>query len=779
MANEKLTGRAVARSEDAKLITGQGQYLDDLPLPDCAVLMFFRSPFACGEITELDVSDARAGEGVLAVYVADDLAAAGIKPVLASDVRGNDKHPGHAALKQSVLAHGAVRYVGEPVAAVVATSKAAARDAIELIGFDVSEHEPVADLRDALAGTGGPVHADIADNVLGVMEHGDAATTDALFADAAHVIDIDLVNNRLAPNAIEPRGCAATYDQGSGEMTLYQGCQGVHALRNYVCKSYPIDADKLHVVSPDVGGGFGLKMFLQCETMSVMHAAQSLGRPVKWVAERSESFLADLHARDHLTQAALALDADGTMRALRVTINSNVGAYQSQGGASIAWFGAFMSTGCYRIEACHARVNLMLTNTVPVDAYRGAGRPEAAYLIERLVDKAARSLGMSPAQIRRRNFITADAFPYEVPTGQVYDSGDYARVMDVCLERADWRGFDARRRDSEARGMLRGIGLSYYVEICSSYGAEHPHIEFRQDGQLVAFVGTQSTGQGHETSFAQLLADALSLPMERISVRQGDTRIIPTGEGTGGSRSLAIAGSALTLSVTAMLEQGKTLAASVWQVDSDAVDYANGQFSCGEQRVALDDIVARSFDAPLPDGVVRGLRAGESFAPKGGTFPNGCHICEVEVDPDTGATTIQRYTVQDDMGNVVNPLLLQGQIMGGIAQGLGQAMLEQAIYEPGSGQLLTGSFLDYAMPYASDMPDISFAVTPVPSPRNPLGVKGAGEAGTVGAPPAFVNSVVDALYDSGVEHLDMPLSPMAVWQALASRSQTDKKREAA
>ncbi|MEO0575752.1 MAG: xanthine dehydrogenase family protein molybdopterin-binding subunit [Pseudomonadota bacterium] len=778
MTNTPLTGSAVRRTEDARLITGQGQYLDDLALPDCAVLMFFRSPFASGQITELGLDDARAVEGVLALYTAEDLNAAGITAVPAGKVAKTRLHAGHAALKQPVLAEGVVRYVGEPVVAVVAQSKAAARDAIELIAFDVSDAVPVANLSEAIAGSGDAVHADIADNVLGVLEHGDVDATDAVFDNAAHVIDIDVVNNRLAPNAIEPRSCAAVFDATSGDMTLYQGCQGVHAIKQRVLQCVPMDAEKLHVVSPDVGGGFGLKMFLQCETLTVVHAARELGVPVKWVAERSESFLSDLHGRDHLTRAELALDDDGTMRAIRVVINSNVGAYQSQGGASIAWFGAFMTTGCYAIEHCYARVNLWLTNTAPVDAYRGAGRPEAAYLIERIVDKAARSLGMSPAQIRRRNFIEADAFPYKIATGQVYDSGDYARLMDACMERADWRGFDARRRDSEAAGRMRGIGLSYYVEICSSYGAEQPWIEFTPEGQLVALVGTQSTGQGHETSFAQLLADALSVPMSRITIRQGDTRLIPTGEGTGGSRSLAIAGSALMLSVNAMVDQARLLAASQWDVAVEDVQFDSGSLTHAAHSVPLADIVARSFAPDLPDEVLPGLKSGEAFSPKGGTFPNGCHICEVEVDAQTGAVSIERYTVQDDMGNVVNPLLLQGQIMGGVAQGLGQAMLEQAVYEPGTAQLLTGSFLDYAMPFAKAMPDIDFAMTSVPSPRNPLGVKGAGEAGTVGAPPALVNAVVDALYESGVDHIDMPLTPMVVWRALAKQQRRDKRKAA-
>ncbi len=780
MANEVDIGQAVTRTEDQRFITGHGRYLDDIALADCAVMMFFRSPFARGRITRLEIADALKIDGVLAIYAAEDLAAAGIKDIPAAAVPRSRKHPGRAAVAQPPLARGEVRYVGEPVLAIVAEHRAAARSAIERIEFDVDASPPASDIRQALGDDAPNVHEDVAGNVLGILEQGDESATDAAFADAARVITLDVVNNRLAPSAIEPRGCAATFDADSGEYVLYQGCQGVHSLRGRVVQCMPIDAGKLRVVCPDVGGGFGLKMFLQCETVSVLHATHVLGRPVKWVAGRAESFLSDLHGRDHLTHAELAVDDSGRFLAMRVHIDSNIGAYQSQGSAMIAWLGAFMTTGCYKIAAAYTSVQLVLTNTVPVDAYRGAGRPEALYLIERLVDKAARELRIAPDELRRRNFIPADAFPYRVPTGQVYDSGDYVTLMARCMQRADWDGFGERRDASRERGMLRGIGLAYYVEICSGFGQEKTDLEFDANGELIARVGTQSTGQGHETSFAQIIARRLGVDMSLIRVLQGDTSKIATGEGTGGSRTMAIAGSALQMTADAMIAQGKKQAAQMLGVNSDAVSFESGDFSApaGDQ-VSIAAVAAASLDeAQVAPGVQPGLAASELFKPDAGTFPNGCHICEIEIDPRTGSVEIARYTVHDDVGNVINPLLLQGQIMGGVAQGLGQAMMERALYEPASGQLLSASFLDYAMPYAEHMPDMDFDMTPVPSPRNPLGVKGAGEAGTIGAPPALVNSVVDALHEFGIDHIDMPVTPMSVWQALTGAMKKDK-REAA
>ena len=763
------TGQAIRRVEDQRFLTGTGRYLDDVAPADAAVLYFLRSPFPHGVISELDLDEARGAPGVLGVYTAADLAEAGFGDLPGSAVPKSAGHPGHAAVRQPPLAREVVRYVGEPVVAVVAETLAAAKDAAELILFDVDELPAVTDLADALADGAPRVHDDVDGNLLGVMTHGDASATDESFAGAERVIELDLVNNRLAPTAMEPRGCVAVYDDGEDAYTLYQGCQGVHNLRRHVSAATGIPEERLRVVSPDVGGGFGLKMFLQCETVAALHAAKELGRPVKWLAERSESFLSDLHGRDQVSRAELAVDGEGLFLAMRVRTDGNVGAYTSQAGAFIPWFGAVMLTGAYAIPAAYAEIRLAVTNTVPVDAYRGAGRPEAIYLIERLVDKAARELDMDPAEIRRRNFIPPDDFPYRTVTGQVYDSGEYERLLEAALKRADWSGFAGRREDSAAKGRLRGIGLSYYVEICSAMGGEDTHVRFEEDGTVTVLMGTQSTGQGHETSYGQMVAAGLGVPLERIRVLQGDTKTIPTGQGTGGSRSMAIGGSALTRTVETVVESGKKIAAGLLEADAEDIEFEDGDYRIvgTDRTVALPEVAGASFDdAGRPDGVQPGLASTEHFTPEAGTFPNGCHICELEVDPETGLIEILRYTVEDDVGNVINPLILEGQIMGGIAQGLGQALFEEAVYDHDTGQLQTATFMDYTMPRADRLPGIDFHYTEVPSPRNPLGVKGAGEAGTIGAPPALVNAVIDALSPHGIAHLDMPLTPMKVWHAI-------------
>ncbi|MEO0346436.1 MAG: xanthine dehydrogenase family protein molybdopterin-binding subunit [Pseudomonadota bacterium] len=772
-------GESRTRTEDARLITGQGTYLDDVPLGNPACLRFLRSPVAAARIRRLDTQTAAAMPGVLAVFTIADLDAAGVGDVPASDVPATPWHAGHNAVGQPPLAREHVRYEGEPIVAVVAESRAIADAAIEAIELSLESTAAVASKTQAL-GDGAPlVHTDVPGNVLGVLGQGDSAATDAAFESAARVVTLDLINNRLAPCAIEPRGAAATYDAATGDYVLYQGCQGVHSLKGRVLQATPIEPERLRVVCPDVGGGFGLKMFLQCETLSVLHATRTTGRPVKWVADRRESFLSDLHGRDHETHAELALDDDGKFQALRVHIDSNVGAYQSQAGAMIAWIGAYMTTGCYTIPEAHARVRVIMTNTVPVDAYRGAGRPEAAYLIERLVDKAAREVGLTPDEIRRRNFIQPGDFPYRVPTGQVYDSGEYERQMDLALARSDWQGFAARRDASAERGRLRGIGLSYYVEICAGFGNEEVDLHFGTDGRLTVRVGTQSTGQGHETAYAQLAARELGIEVDAVRVLQGDTRLIRSGEGTGGSRTMAIGGSALIGACARLRDAARAQAAAMADVNAATVVFADGALDAGGTALSLADVAQASYDdATRAEAVAPGLAVTAEFEPKAGTFPNGCHICEVDIDPETGHVEILRYTVQDDFGNVINPLLLEGQVVGGVAQGLGQALMERALYSTEDGLLLSDSFMGYAMPSAEDMPNLDFAHSPVPSPRNPLGLKGAGEAGTIGAPPALVNAVVDALYESGVDHIDMPVSAAAVWHALNPGAR-QSEREAA
>jgi carbon-monoxide dehydrogenase large subunit len=763
------TGQAIRRTEDQRFITGTGRYTDDIALPDQACLYFFRSPYAHGRIAELDVSAAGAVPGVIAVYTADDLSKAGVRDVTGADLPKFAIGGRKPALRQPPLARERVRYVGEPVAAIVAESLNAAKDAAELIEFDVDELPAAVTVQDALADGATAVHDSVAGNRFGKLGYGTAEAVDGIFSSATYTVSIDVINNRLAPTAMEPRGCVIDFDRTDGRTTVYQGCQGVHALHERILQSIDMPADKLQVISPDVGGAFGLKFFLQCETVVAVFASRQLERPVRWIAERGESFLADLHGRDHVSHAELAINDDGRFLALRVSIDANLGAYCSQAGPVIPWFGACMSTGCYDIPAAHIVVQMVVTNTVPVDAYRGAGRPEATYLIERLVDQAARQTGIDRVELRRRNFVRPEQFPYRTPTGRSYDSGEYARVMDAALQRADWPGFEERRAASLAAGRLRGIGLAYYVEICSVGSGEDTHVQFEKDGRVTVLMGTQSTGQGHETSYAQMVAAGLGVDMDRIDIVQGDTARVPTGQGTNGSRSMAIGGSSLFRTVSTLIDSGRAMAGDMLEAASTDIEFEDGQFRIvGTDRViGIDEVARASYDdEKRPDGVNAGLYSSEHFEPDGGTFPNGCHICEVEVDPDTGVVDILRYTVEDDVGTVINPLILEGQIVGGVAQGLGQALCEHAVYERDSGQLLTATFMDYAMPRSDWVPDVDFHYQEVPSPCNPLGVKGAGEAGTVGAAPALINAVIDALAPRGITHIDMPVSPQNVWRRL-------------
>ena len=763
------TGQAIRRSEDQRFLTGAGRYTDDITLKGQAYLYLLRSPYAHGTITELDVSEAKSADGVIAVLTADDLSKAGVNDIAGGGLPKSSITPEMSAVNQRPLARNRVRYVGEPIAAVVAESFAQAKDAAELIAVDVDELDAVISYEDSQREGAPQLHESVPGNALGTLEHGDKEATDAAFAAAAHVVDIEVINNRLAPTAMESRACNTSFDKATGELTLHQGCQGVHMLRGMLRQSFDIDEDKMHLFCPDVGGAFGLKSFLQCESVVAVAASMQLGRPVKWTAERAESFLSDLHGRDQVATASMALDADGRILALRTHIDSNAGAYCSQFGSIIAWFGASMNPGCYDIPAVYATIQTILTNTVPTDAYRGAGRPEATYLIERLVDKAARKIEMPVDQIRRRNFIRADQFPYTTATNRVYDSGDYARLLDNAMQRAEWSNFEDRREDSKSAGKLRGIGLSYYVEICSSGGTEVAHVMFEENGRITLLVGTQASGQGHETSYAQMVAEGLGVDFTLIDVVQGDSDRIPSGGGTGGSRSMVMGGSSLYHSVNAVIKTGKSMAAEMLEAATDDIEFEAGNYRIAgtDRSVTINEVAAASFDEhKRPESVEPGLNSSEEFTIENGTFPNGCHICELEIDRETGQLEILRYTIEDDVGTVVNPLLLEGQIMGGVAQGLGQACGEHAIYDEESGQLLTATFLDYTMPRADWIPDVQFAYQEIPSPTNPLGIKGAGEAGTVGAAPALVNAVLNALAPLGIEEIDMPVTPMKVWELM-------------
>ena len=767
------TGQAIRRKEDERFLRGEGLYTDDITLDRQAYLYVFRSPYAHGTITELDVSHARDAADVLCVLTADDLTAAGVQDLPGGDMPKSSLTDARAAKQQPPLARGRVRYVGEPVAGVVATSIAAARDAAELIEFDVDELDATVQPEDAQSDSAVLIHDDVAGNSLTIQEWGNRDATDKAFESASHVVEIRVENNRLAPTAMESRACNASFDPDDETLTLYQGCQGVHFLRDLILKSIDLPKESIHIISPDVGGAFGLKFFLQCETIIAIAASMQLGQAVKWTAERSESFLSDLHGRDQVANAKLAIDENGRFLAMRSDIVNNAGAYCSNFGPLVAWWGACMTTGVYDIPAAYATIESVLTNTVPTDAYRGAGRPEAAYQVERLVSKAAIQLDIPQDEIRRRNFIQPTQFPYTTPTQRVYDSGDYEAMMDKALQRSDWAGFAERRKLSAKCGKLRGIGLSSYVEICSAGGSETSHVRFEENGRVTLLVGTQASGQGHETSYAQMVGEGLGVSPELIDVVQGDTHKIPSGGGTGGSRSMVMAGSSLFHAVETLIESGRNMAAELLESAVSDIQFSDGRYRIAgtDRLVGLTDVAAASYKSDLrPDDVEPGLYSNEEFTIQNGTFPNGCHVCEVEIDPDTGSLDILRYTIHDDVGTVVNPLILEGQIVGGVAQGLGQACGEHAVYDRESGQLVTATFMDYTMPRADTVPDVDFSYTEIASPTNPLGIKGAGEAGTVGSTPALINAVLDALSVRGIRTIDMPLNPLKLWDTLRKAS---------
>lgn len=763
------TGQAIRRTEDQRFLTGRGEFTDDLNLPNQAFLYVLRSPYAHGTVKAIELDDAKQADGVIAVLTGEDLTAAGVGPLPAFPLAPRPNGEPTPLLKQPALAVDRVRCVGQPVVAILAESVEQAKNAAELIELDIDELDAVGTLQAAISEGAPQVWSETPGNVLTTQCIGDKHQTNAAFDGAHQVVSVNLVNNRLAPTPIEPRGCVADFD--GQRYTLHSASQGVHSMRGSVAECLGVDAEQIRILTPDVGGGFGMKFHLQAEPLLALILARQSGRPVKWIADRTESFLSDFHGRDHLTSAELALADDGKFLGVRIKTWSNIGAYTSQFGAMIAAFGSPMCVGAYAIPTAYVETDIVVSNTTAVDAYRGAGRPEALYLVERLVDKAARESGIAPDELRRRNFIQPEAFPYQTSLGMVYDSGEYERILNAGLSRADWDSRESRRAAAKQAGRLRGFGLAFYVEVCSMAGSEQPELRFEPDGTLTVCVGTQATGQGHETTFGQMVADVLGLELKDIRIVQGDSDAIAQGGGTGGSRSMAIGGSAIVLSAEQMVEQGKQIAADLLEAAAGDIEFEAGTYVVAgtDLRTDIQSVAKASFEmSSLPDAVNPGLAASEFFQPEGGTFPNGCHVCEVEIDPETGGLEILRYVVEDDVGTVINPLLLEGQIVGGIGQGVGQALLEEAVYDPESAQLQSATFMDYGMPRADNVPSVEFNYQEIPSPRNVLGVKGAGEAGTIGAPPAVVNAVVDALAHLGVTHLDMPLTPLKLWQAMQS-----------
>jgi carbon-monoxide dehydrogenase large subunit len=754
----------VRRVEDPRLLRGQGRYVDDFNPAGVLHGVVVRSPYAAATLGAIDADAARAMPGVRAVYTGADLGPASIGCVL--PMKNRDGSPRHDP-PRPVLAIGAVRHVGDPVAFVVAETAAAARDAAEAV---LVEYDPLPAIVDLAAArdAGAPlVWADAPRNQCFDWAIGDAAATDALFAQAAHVTSLSVVNNRVVVASMEARAALAEW-HGDG-FTLTTNTQGGWQIRGGIAKALGVAETALRIITPDVGGGFGMKGFVYPEQVLVCHAARDLAAAVKWTSSRGEAFLSDTHGRDNIAHGELALAADGTFLALRVHTVANMGAYLSQFGPFVPTYAASgVLAGVYGFKAIHAVVQGVYTHTVPVDAYRGAGRPESNYIVERLIDTAARQIGVDRAELRRRNMIPSSAMPYTTPLGRIYDSGEFAQVLDAALARAGWAAFAARRAESAARGQRRGIGLAYYMEATGGAPTERAEVRFAADGFVDVYVGTQSTGQGHETAYVMLTAERLGLPGEKIRVIQGDTGTIPSGGGTGGARSLYSEGTAIYATAATVIARGKLAAADVLEAPADDIEFADGRFAVpGTNRtIGILQLAALQRERAAAGEAATTLDAAEMIKLQAHTFPNGCHIAEVEIDPETGVVTVLRYLVVDDVGRAINPMIVRGQVHGGVAQGFGQAILERTAYDSESGQLLSGSFMDYALPRAADLPDIEVELIEVPCGTNPLGVKGAGEAGAVGSPPALINAIVDALDGRPV---DMPATPEAVWRALRER----------
>jgi carbon-monoxide dehydrogenase large subunit len=754
-------GQAVERVEDARLLTGHGRYTDDIDLDGQAYAVVLRSPHAHAAIRSIDAGAALKAPGVLAVYTAADIKAAGLGTLpCVIPLKQVDGSP-LVTPPRPLLADGRVRHVGEPVALVVAEKLAQAHAAAALVEVDYAALPSVTDTKGAVDPGAPQIWSDAPGNKCFVWADGDAAAVDAAFAKADRVIALELINNRIVANPLETRGAIGAWD--GKRFTLYTPSQGPHGIRSLMARPiFNLSTRDFRVVTTDVGGGFGMKIFLYPEQPLVLFAARALGRPVKWTAERSaDGFVSDTQGRDHVSAMKLALAKDGAFLGLRVNTIANLGAYLSNYSPFVTTeCGTGMLAGVYKTPAIHVQVTGVFTNTVPIDAYRGAGRPEAIYAVERLVDFAAREIGMDPAELRRRNFIPPDAMPFKTGMKQVYDSGQFARHLDAALARADRDGFAARKAASARNGKLRGLGHAYYVEACGFGVGDAATVRIERDGGATVLVGNQSNGQGHETAYSQIVADRLGIDIGKVRVVQGDTDVIARGSGTGGSRALPEGGVACLRATDGVIGKGKEIAA-----DKLEAAVADIEFDAGLFRVAGTDRTLTL--AAVAEAAPSELSAEDQFKGEVPTFPNGCHVCEVEVDRDTGRMAILRYTIVDDFGTVVNPMLLRGQVHGGVAQGIGQAAIERCVYDPESGQLTSGSFMDYALPRAADLPSLDIDIRDdVPCRTNPLGIKGAGEAGAVGAPPAVVNAVVDALAALGIHHIDMPVTPEKIWRAI-------------
>ncbi|TCP43047.1 xanthine dehydrogenase family protein molybdopterin-binding subunit [Rhodovulum marinum] len=786
MPKDHGIGASSKRREDVRFLTGRGRYTDDINLRGQAYACFVRSQVAHGRLNGVNTADAEAMPGVIRVFTGADFEGIGGLPCgwQVTDRHGEVmQEPGHP-----VLAQGKVRHVGDPIAVVVAETYDQARDAAEAVVIDIEELEPVLDMKAALEDGAPKVHDDLTSNLCydwGFVEENREAVNKA-FETAHHVTTLELVNQRLVPNAMEPRVAIGDFDPGTEDSTLYTTSQNPHVIRLLMgAFVLGIPEHKLRVVAPDVGGGFGSKIFHYAEEAFCTFAAKQLKRPVKWTCSRSESFITDAHGRDHVTKIELALDAEGHFQAIRTETYANMGAYLSTFAPSVpTWLHGTLMAGNYKTPLIYVNVKAVFTNTVPVDAYRGAGRPEATFQLERVIDKAAREMGIDPVELRRKNFITQ--FPYATPVAVEYDTGDYNATLDKLLEIADVSGFESRLAESKARGKLRGLGINCYIEACGiapshlvgQLGAraglyESATVRVNATGGLVVMTGSHSHGQGHETSFAQVVADMIGIDENMVEIVHGDTANTPMGMGTYGSRSLAVGGSAMVRATEKIIAKAKKIAAHLMEASPDDIELKDGAFTVAgtDKSVAWGDVTLAAYvphNYPLEE-IEPGLEETAFYDPNNFTYPAGAYACEVEVDPETGKVTIERFAAADDFGNIVNPMIVDGQVHGGIAQGIGQALLEGAAYDE-YGQLLSGSYMDYAMPRADDVPFYTVDHScQTPCTHNPLGVKGCGEAGAIGSPPAVVNAVVDALQragHTGVTHIDMPLTPSRVWSAM-------------
>src|SRR5712672_198222 len=781
MAHEGI-GARVPRKEDRRFITGQGNYTDDIPVKNAAYAEFVRSPHAHARIVRVDASAARGAPGVIGVLSGAELADDKVGGLICGwMIHSKDGSPMRAA-PYAPLARDVVRYVGNAVAIVVAETKNQARDAAELVEVEYEELASVVDPAATRAPGAPQIHAEAPNNTIYQWALGDKAASDAAFKAAKHITKLDIVNNRLVPNAIEPRAAIGDYDAGTESYTLYTTSQNPHVARLVLSAFVGIAPEhKLRVIAPDVGGGFGSKIFIYPEETVCLWAARRLGVPVRWTADRTESFLSDAHGRDHVTHAEMAFDADHKIVGLRVKTIANLGAYMSTFSSSIpTYLYATLLSGQYDIPAIYAEVDAVYTNTTPVDAYRGAGRPEATYVLERLMEIAARRFGLDPAELRRRNFIRK--FPHQTPVIMNYDTGNYEATLDAALEAAHYAQFQQRRDEAKTRGKLRGIGLSCYIEACGlapsqaagSIGAgvglwESAEVRVNPAGTIEILTGCHSHGQGHETTFAQLVAERFGLSIDQVSVVHAATDKVQFGMGTYGSRSGAVGMSAVSKALDRVAAKAKRIAAHLMEAAESDVELKDGEFSVvgTDKKIAFANVALAAYTAHnLPGGMEPGLKEGAFYDPLNFTFPAGAYVCEVEVDPKSGRVEIIQFTAADDFGTIVNPMIVEGQVHGGLAQGIGQAMLEGCVYDA-DGQLVTASYIDYTMPRASDLVSFTVSTTQTPCTTNPLGIKGCGEAGAIGSPPAVINAIADAL---GVELLDMPATPQRVWKAMHSRA---------